>query len=274
MTAAYTLMQACNETILVAAVGLPLAIYGDWLPVLVFGLGLLLARFWGIRLPRASMTKLDKLNVSHCTETVQCSQAMKLEQKVRTFSGCSFSVCAAGPDDVGALELLHDQDYVQAHKRMHKKPAANASTEEWETALGHVDFSALLQTPGGCTAGTVRLLKCVEDGRGPSPIGYVLYELREKGSPGKRRQSYCELVNIVVGSEHRGCGAGRILLDALRADLAATAPSRSEDVRLYVAERNAGPRAWYTRLGFTPAGWQTECIGGAEVRFLRMMHAK
>lgn len=123
----------------------------------------------------------------------------------------------------------------------------------------------------------VRLLKCVERssiGSGgekqPKLVGYVLYELREKG-PRRSRQRYCELVNIVVRGEYRGCGAGRYLFEALRRDLEKTAVAEAGDLRLFVAERNIGPLAWYRRLGFVVAGSQTEHIGGVQVNFVRMV---
>lgn len=210
------------------------------------------------------------------------SSGLKIHEGVQS---PGFVVSAAGPSDVEALNVLYQQDYLQAHMRMHGD-VARASTEEWETALGPIDFASLLDSRGCSSEGDVRLLTCVEDDNGNlitqgcragdtcRPVGYVLYELREKGSPGKRRQRFCELVNIVVNARHRGCGAGRLLFDALCDDLAATAPGRAGDLRLFVAERNVGPREWYKRLGFKDAGWQIEHLAGKEVRFVRMMRSK
>jgi len=138
--------------------------------------------------------------------------------------------------------------------------------------LGAIDFEAVISDLSSSRkrgGGAVRLLKCVETAHRGSLVGYVLYELREKGTP-RRRQRYCELVNIVVAAGHRSCGAGRLLFEALFEDLVCTAPVRAADLRLYVARSNTGPLEWYRRLGFRDVGRQTECIGGAQVDFLRM----
>jgi len=180
--------------------------------------------------------------------------------------------------DARALRELYMQDYVDCHRRVHPGAAGAARAEAWETVLGAVDFEALLEEvegtrKSGGSHGSVRLLKCVATATSGAEahciVGYVLYELREKG-PSRRRQRYCELVNIVVRANWRGCGAGRRLFEALCEDLACTAPAQAGDLRLYVAERNVGPLAWYRRLGFQNAGWQSELVGDTTVRFLRM----
>merc|ERR1711972_8137 len=97
-----------------------------------------------------------------------------------------------------------------------------------------------------------------------------LYELREKGSSTKRQQ-YCEIVNIVVNAQHRGKGAGRLLYEHLLHHLQRYHSLYAKDLRLYVAENNEAPRAWYARLGFRESGWQTEKIHGTEIKFVRMI---
>mmetsp|Transcript_100176 Transcript_100176/g.311572 ORF Transcript_100176/g.311572 Transcript_100176/m.311572 type:complete len:255 (-) Transcript_100176:201-965(-) len=178
-----------------------------------------------------------------------------------------FDVCEAAPSDAGTLSELYWEDYVTCHRRLHR---GAASAADWEAALGPVDFENVIREAAGGRS-SVRLLKCVDlKDQGPrSLVGYVLYELREKGPPHKR-QRYCELVNIVVRSQHRGCGAGRLLFEALREDLVRTAPARAGDLRLFVDKSNAGPLEWYRRLGFQEAGKQSECVGGTQVNFLRM----
>jgi len=239
-----------GPALLAAIVCMPLSLYADWIPAVLCGAALL---------------------VQHWSWTSQvCQDAKTSKDKAKDASLRSrFTVCAAVPADAAALASLYEEDYLQAHRHMHEKPAAGASIEEWQAALGPIDFPDVLMS----NSDEVRLLKLqyIDDSGEPSVVGYILYELREKGPHGKRRQRFCELVNIVVHSKHRGCGAGRLLFEALCDDVASKAPSHMGDLRLFVAERNTAPRAWYKRLGFTDAGWETECVGGADVRFLRMM---
>lgn len=189
--------------------------------------------------------------------------------------------------DAKALSSLFQQDYVQSHRELHSGSiSGSADGAEWEAALGAVDFEDVLaassqpqrqrkerkagRNQSGAADKSVRLLKCIErSSTNGCPVGYVLYELREKG-PRTCRQKYCELVNIVVQESSRGNGAGRVLLDALQEDLAQSAPDHAADLRLYVAEQNCVPLNWYRRIGFRDAGWQTESIGGDTVRFIRM----
>lgn len=187
-----------------------------------------------------------------------------------------FVVCQATPRDAAALTDLYERGYVTCHRNMHRGSAACASLDDWRNALGRMDFEEVLcEVFANKGTGDVRILKCAEEDAAGTPgrgrlVGYVLYELREKG-PKTRRQRFCELVNIVVSAEHRGCGAGKKLFEALCADLASSAAVQATDIRLFVAERNAGPLAWYRRLGFENAGWQSEQLGSAEVKFLRMV---
>eukprot|EP00931_Biecheleriopsis_adriatica_P068250 TRINITY_DN42231_c0_g1_i1.p1 TRINITY_DN42231_c0_g1~~TRINITY_DN42231_c0_g1_i1.p1 ORF type:complete len:266 (+),score=59.07 TRINITY_DN42231_c0_g1_i1:93-800(+) len=197
----------------------------------------------------------------------------------------SFEVRQAIANDAKALSSLYQQDYVDCHRGLHSDiPAGDAAVAEWEAALGAVDFDDVLAAPPQplrqkiqpkagrkqIPENSVRLLKCTaRNSKSGTPVGYVLYEIREKG-PRTARQRYCELVNIVVQESSRGCGAGRALFDALREDLVQTAPEHAGDLRLFVAERNLGPLEWYRRIGFRESGWQTETIGGSTVRFVRM----
>ncbi|CAK0802289.1 unnamed protein product [Prorocentrum cordatum] len=177
---------------------------------------------------------------------------LRLRPHARTASTSS-SMAARGDS------LWRPGSTAEAHPRL------NAALGE--DALGRVDFASVLDEVVATHArGTVRLVKATSGGR---CIGYVLYELRKKG-PARSRQHFCELVNIVVRPEQRGCGAGRRLFEALERDLETTASREARDMRLYVAERNGGPREWYRRMGFEDAGWQTEQVGGEQVRFLRM----
>lgn len=203
----------------------------------------------------------------------------------------NFMVCQATMDDVRVLSEIYAEDYVACHRTVHRRsPAGAAAAEEWEAALGPVDFKSVLEdviaNKGG---GEVRLLKCVEvfshatstspDGGGACnatsnrPVGYVLYELRQKfqKGPKKRPQRFCELVNIVVRQELRGAGAGRCLFEAFCKNLQETASQQAEDIRLFVAESNVEPIQWYRRLGFRDAGFQSEQVGGQEVKFVRMI---
>eukprot|EP00928_Gymnodinium_smaydae_P047118 TRINITY_DN3142_c0_g2_i1.p1 TRINITY_DN3142_c0_g2~~TRINITY_DN3142_c0_g2_i1.p1 ORF type:complete len:223 (+),score=63.08 TRINITY_DN3142_c0_g2_i1:36-671(+) len=197
----------------------------------------------------------------------------------------TFGVSPAGVRDAAALTRLHEEGYVQAHRETHEGALAEASAEEWEKALGAIDFRAVLQENAKkplannkkeeLAPGDVWLLKCFggpgsKSDAKQSLVGYALCELREKGSA-KKKQRYCELVNIVVSPDFRGAGAGRALFDGLLADLKRLAPAFASDLRLYVAEKNTGPMAWYHRLGFKNAGWQSETVAGTEVKFLRMM---
>lgn len=180
------------------------------------------------------------------------------------------AVRVARAADVSAILQLHDNEYVSAHQRMYDEAAElDASDDQWGEALGNVDFSEVLK---GMKAGDedVRLLVCIDRNKGSKVVGYALCELRSKG-PKKKKQLYCELVNIVVAKSHHGCGAGRYLFDAFVADVKQAAPGHAGDLRLFVAEKNQMPLTWYRRLGFRDSGWQVESVGGAEVRFLRMI---
>jgi len=189
-------------------------------------------------------------------------------------SKCSYTVCTPSPTDVKMLKQLYNDDYVQAHRQMH--PSAHAaSIADWEAALGPVDFDAVIRDQDAA-GGDVRLLKCVKDDSSAPPdeqppMGYILYELRTKGTPGKRPQRYCEVVNVIVGKNQQGSGLGRLLYEEMLVDLEKTAKAHAGDVRLFVAKANARPLQWYRRLGFKDAGWQKECLGEIEVQFLRMM---
>eukprot|EP00931_Biecheleriopsis_adriatica_P115165 TRINITY_DN90992_c0_g1_i1.p1 TRINITY_DN90992_c0_g1~~TRINITY_DN90992_c0_g1_i1.p1 ORF type:complete len:234 (-),score=66.90 TRINITY_DN90992_c0_g1_i1:154-855(-) len=179
-------------------------------------------------------------------------------------------VRTARPSDAFGIQQLHDRDYIGAHRCIYAEDALRqASDTQWEDALGNVDFADVLR---GMKAGEkdVRLLVCM-DRKKDVLVGYLLGELRSKGSK-KKKQSYCELVNIVVREAYRnGCGAGRRLFEAFCADVKDAAPEHAGDLRLYVAEQNIAPLGWYRRLGFRDSGWQSESVAGTEVRFLRMI---
>jgi ribosomal protein S18 acetylase RimI-like enzyme len=244
--------------VLVAVVCVPLSACGDWLHALLCAVALFLSN-------RLSAPPLNVLDVTlwsrYAVATKKTSNTAGMQSQSR------FRVRPASLGDAASLTSLYHQDYLHVHRRMHGEQAKDASIEEWEEALGPIDFSEVLSKP----TDEVKVLTCVDDDYGQSPIGYIVYEFRTKGARGKRRQHYCELVNIVVQSKYQGHGAGRLLFEALCKDVPATAPEHADDLRLFVAERNVGPKAWYTRLGFKHAGWQTERLGGVDVRFLRMM---
>lgn len=182
----------------------------------------------------------------------------------------SFTVRAPKRVDVHALETLYDFDYVEAHRHCHGGAATTASREVWADALGRIEFDGVLaDIAQNGTSSPFRLVTCVED-KSNVVVGYVLGELREKG-PKKHRQFYTELVNIVVRSDFRSCGAAKLLFSAFREELARSAPKHSGDVRLYVAEQNKPPTDWYRRLGFKDSGWQAEIMGGEKVLFRRMI---
>lgn len=190
----------------------------------------------------------------------------------KTGKGC-YTVCSPSLTDATGLQQLYNDAYIKAHIQMHPS-VRGASTSDWEEALGPVDFEALMRDQSKGKA-DVRLLKCVEAGDSVPmeerpPLGYILYEIRTKGSPGKRPQRYCEVVNVVVGKTHQGCGLGRLLFQEMEADIDQTFKSHKGDLRLFVAKANSRPLQWYRRLGFQDAGWQKESLGKAEVPFLRM----
>jgi len=213
------------------------------------------------RASSASSTRSDKISgveaIVHSRDPVAVDSA-------------DLAVRVARAADVSAVLQLHDNEYVSAHQRMYAEAAElDASDDQWGAALGNVDFAEVLK---GMKAGDedVRLLVCVDRNKGSKVVGYALCELRSKG-PKKKKQLYCELVNIVVAKSHHGCGAGRYLFDAFVADVKQAAPGYAQDFRLFVAEKNQKPLTWYRRLGFRDSGWQVESVGGAEVRFLRMI---
>jgi len=180
--------------------------------------------------------------------------------------------------DVLDLGRLHEEDYVEVHRDMHRRmfqgalPRHSASMDDWKEALGPIDFEDVLTDLVRLgDKSEVRVLICVDEACEESVVvGYILFELRQKGR-GKARQRYCEVVNVVVAKGHRGRGAGRLLFEAMLSDLSRTAPAFSADVRLFVAQENEVPMNWYTRLGFKTGGMQSEKIAGVGVPFVRMI---
>lgn len=213
--------------------------------------------------------------VRHCLPKglIGASKTCNISESLK--SRGSYTVCAPSLQDVTGLQLLYNQEYVQAHIQMHPSVTKTTSIADWEEALGHVDFEAIIRAQLK-SPGDVRLLKCIQiAGSVPPeeqpPLGYILYELRTKGSPGKKPQRYCEVVNVVVGKKQQGNGLGRLLFEEMVADIEKSARPHSGDLRLFVAKANVRPLDWYRRLSFQDAGWQKECVGGkTEVSFLRM----
>lgn len=204
------------------------------------------------------------------SSNISGAEAVAHSRELAVVKSADLAVRVARAADVSAVLQLHDKDYVSAHQHMYAEAAElDASDDQWGEALGNVDFAEVVK---GMKAGDedVRLLVCVDRNKGSKVVGYALCELRSKG-PKKKKQLYCELVNIVVAKSHHGCGAGRYLFDAFVADVKQAAPGHADDLRLFVAEKNQRPLAWYRRLGFRDSGWQVENVGGAEVRFLRMI---
>lgn len=218
---------------------------------------------------RASSASSSRSDLSSNAETVAQPQKQKLVVTPAVKSA-DLAVRVAKAADVSAVLQLYNRDYVGAHQRMYAEAEElDASEDQWSEALGNVDFAEVLK---GMKAGDedVRLLVCVDRSKGSKVVGYALCELRSKG-PKKKKQLYCELVNIVVAKSHHGCGAGRYLFEAFVEDAKQAAPGHAQDLRLFVAEKNQQPLSWYRRLGFRDSGWQVERVGGAEVRFLRMI---
>lgn len=274
-------LSARAPALLAALAAVSVAVLGSWVPALLCLLPLAAIDAWpaiirysarlGSALRKGQRRPVASLDLGDgCSTASASSAASPSAQACRPRAASDFEVCRPSLRDAAALSELYRQDYVECHRRQQGGKAGVASVATWEEALGAVDFEAVIgDVASRKTAGSVRLLKCVEKDRPGSLLGYVLYELREKGSA-RKKQRYCELVNIVVRHEHQGCGAGRALFDALRSDLVQTAPVQADDLRLYVAKSNSGPLAWYRRLGFVDAGWQSERINGVQVDFLRM----
>lgn len=198
-----------------------------------------------------------------------------------------FEVTGASLADVKQLTELYDKDYVATHMRLHgeREGSCQTSLMDWEKALGEVDFDAVITDiaeskttkpkKGKSKAKTepiIGLLKCTHKeaqyGKSSVVVGYLLYELRVN----QKKQKFCEIVNVVVSSEYRNLGAGRLLYDHLKHYLHENHPAFATDLRLYVAEFNQAPRSWYLRLGFKDSGCQVEKIQGDNVKFLRMIN--
>jgi ribosomal protein S18 acetylase RimI-like enzyme len=219
---------------------------------------------------RGSTTRASSVGSSRSRSTNFDDIAItSIEAGRRTVALAKLNIRTAKTSDAAAILSLHDRDYVGAHRDIYAEAVSlAASDKEWGDALGNMDFAEVLS---GIKKGDqdVRLLVC-EDTSTAALVGYILCELRSKGSK-KKKQLYCEVVNVVVSESHRGCGAGRLLFEALCTDVSNAAPNHAKDLRLYVAEQNLGPTAWYRRLGFCDSGWQSETVGTDEVKFLRMI---
>eukprot|EP00403_Amphidinium_massartii_P030762 CAMPEP_0178396642 /NCGR_PEP_ID=MMETSP0689_2-20121128/13833_1 /TAXON_ID=160604 /ORGANISM="Amphidinium massartii, Strain CS-259" /LENGTH=253 /DNA_ID=CAMNT_0020017321 /DNA_START=26 /DNA_END=784 /DNA_ORIENTATION=+ len=187
-----------------------------------------------------------------------------------------FRIEAAAVTDASDVQSLYSE-YVQAHVNCYAAHPnmGDVSFEEWAKALSAISFDQVLSdiqgsaaavqqsqsapqspTATGKKAGSQKkrplaepvpgVLKCIARGATPadtSVVGYLLYELREKGEK-KKKQRFCEIVNLVVSESHRGHGAGNLLLQGLTDYLEAAAVPHAGDLRLFVAAGNKVPREW------------------------------
>ncbi|WP_148575685.1 GNAT family N-acetyltransferase [Nocardioides caldifontis] len=74
-----------------------------------------------------------------------------------------------------------------------------------------------------------------------------------------REPGWGDVVAMWVAPTHRGQGLGRLLLDAVVADIGAAGLR----ARLWVADGNGSARRLYERAGFTPTGEQAPIRPGA-----------
>jgi len=213
-----------------------------------------------------------------------------------------FRVEVADACDASEVQTLY-AEYVGAHLRCYSDQIGtqDASFEDWSKALCAISFDEVLSDIKASRAVAQQTLRATEPPAvaankaapksrplaGPVPgvlkctqrgaaecaqpvVGYLLYELREKGEK-KKRQRFCEIVNLVVSSSHRGLGAGNLLMKGLLDHLGLAAMPHAQDLRLFVAAENKVPRAWYSRMGFREAGFQPEKVNGETVGFIRMI---
>jgi len=94
-----------------------------------------------------------------------CAAIQHLRERASTARLCpgtndvgTFVVGAATMSDVHELTGLFMKDYMECHRRMHANVRGTAA--EWLTALGEIDFEAVLQEVSGGSGSSVRLLKC------------------------------------------------------------------------------------------------------------------
>jgi len=276
--------------ILVAVAAAPIALWGSWVPAVITGLILLIIDASSplqqhVKLIIQNVLRRQLVTVQEQSSTQTYQDAPLLQCVIHSSQETSFVVREAEIHDVNRLQELYMQNYVMSHSRQYSGLISSARTEDWESALGQIDFQGVLEEQLRTRKatkrqgqGSVRLLVCTQqftgaDGAQASHhklVGYVLYELRSKGHSRSKQRS-CELVNIVVLSSCPGNSSGRRLFGALCDDLQKTAPAEAQDLRLYVAERNLTPLEWYHRLGFKESGGQSEIVSGTSVRFLRMI---
>mmetsp|Transcript_56375 Transcript_56375/g.126791 ORF Transcript_56375/g.126791 Transcript_56375/m.126791 type:complete len:211 (-) Transcript_56375:301-933(-) len=145
-----------------------------------------------------------------------------------------FRVEVADAADASEVQSLY-AEYVGVHQECYSghPVTETASFEDWAKALSAISFDEVLTTiqasvaesplsatdqPTAVAANKAApkkrlpaepvpgVLKCTQRGaqdRAQSVVGYLLYELREKGEK-KKKQRFCEIVNLVVSSHHRG----------------------------------------------------------------------
>lgn len=98
--------------------------------------------------------------------------------------------------------------------------------------------------------------------------GFISCTCNYSGTEGEK--PHAKINNLVVLSQHRGHGVGKMLWDELMAHLSEACPSVAVDLRISVAESNSRAKEWYGRLGFVPHREWTATPSGKKVVFLDM----
>ena len=91
------------------------------------------------------------------------------------------------------------------------------------------------------------LVSCVDK----QIIGYILVRIVQRSAnPLQKNRSFCYLEQIAVHPDHRHCGTGRQLINAIKNEIRSI--PGIDQIILDVWSFNSSARAFFVELGFTP----------------------
>lgn len=150
-----------------------------------------------------------------------------------------------------------------AHQAVYKELCEDLEVQDWFHVLGCGNVHDALER------GVLILAAISADTR--RVAGYISCTC-SYGTTGSGEHSdgpFAHINNLVVMSQHRGHGVGKMLFDELSVHLSETSASVLNDMRIGVAEKNSRAKDWYQRLGFSVIG-TSEVLGRNRVKILKL----